>query len=41
MATMETKLKSSLFGFTQKATRKNIRVIKNFSFKNRKYEISL
>jgi len=41
MITIETKLKSSLFGFTQKDTRKNIRAMKNFSFKNRKYEISL
>ena len=38
MTTMETKLKSSLFGFTQKATRKNIRAIKNVKRDNIKLE---
>jgi len=39
--TIKIKLKSSLSSFIQKDTRKNIKATKNFSFKNRKYEINL
>ena len=38
---MKIKLKIFISLWNQKDTRKNIKAIKNFSFKNKKYEISL
>ena len=41
IATIETNPSSSLFRFNQKDIKKNNKENKNFSFNNKKYEISL
>ena len=40
MTTVDIKINNSLFHFILKDIKKNTRTVKNFSFKNKKYEIS-